>query len=713
MNKKPLALILSIITSLSITLEIGSGAFAFEKDPIEIVSKRSEYEKYFDNGDGTVTAIINTVPLHYLDNGEWLEIDNTLTLNESGNYINKSNSMNVTLSPITCAKSVSDIDNKQMMEIESDGYSMAWDFVNNSYQTTISNNLLTPISQISVNDDKKVNNISDNAKSNEITTKSLNKLESDVTYSSIYKSVDIDIAINSSSVNETIILNDHNSLPEKFTYYIEAKDLNAKIYEDNSIHFINVEGIEIFNIPVMFMYDSSEEPENNYNVGIDIEGYKDGYLLTIIPDKNWLLSDEINYPVMITHQVCKYTHVNSSYVSENDPDTNFVNDSLLVGGKSGFCNSAFLSIPDTFAGLGKNSDIIEASCNIFFSSNDHIGHNPNIHVGMMNYLPDKLTWNTTRNDSVYTPFYTIKIPEYSLGYYNIDITSIAHNWLNYAQTNALAGAGSPTYGIKLSTLGGSNDRTLYAYSSRSSVHAPYFEIKYTSEPTYTFGFSPYKYNKKGTTNNFQNRMNCYSYALQTYYAGELSQGEYYKLYPGEIGLSQTSSSYKYSISTFKQLADSYKSFNNINDYLNFTEEQMKKDAGELGYTIDKFEVESTFQLPISFDPNSERIIALVGGYASYSGYDYHFYVRNGNGTCPDHGGTCSIWSHKPGNSTVKSESIDSMTTLCDENIYVKSQEGIYYTNPRFYTITLDASLYNLCYMNGHDDNSTGTPYYKE
>jgi endoglucanase E len=536
MNKKPLALILSIITSLSITLEIGSGAFAFEKDPIEIVSKRSEYEKYFDNGDGTVTAIINTVPLHYLDNGEWLEIDNTLTLNESGNYINKSNSMNVTLSPITCAKSVSDIDNKQMMEIESDGYSMAWDFVNNSYQTTISNNLLTPISQISVNDDKKVNNISDNAKSNEITTKSLNKLESDVTYSSIYKSVDIDIAINSSSVNETIILNDHNSLPEKFTYYIEAKDLNAKIYEDNSIHFINVEGIEIFNIPVMFMYDSSEEPENNYNVGIDIEGYKDGYLLTIIPDKNWLLSDEINYPVMITHQVCKYTHVNSSYVSENDPDTNFVNDSLLVGGKSGFCNSAFLSIPDTFAGLGKNSDIIEASCNIFFSSNDHIGHNPNIHVGMMNYLPDKLTWNTTRNDSVYTPFYTIKIPEYSLGYYNIDITSIAH-WLNYAQTNALAGAGSPTYGIKLSTLGGSNDRTLYAYSSRSSVHAPYFEIKYTSKPTYTFGFSPYKYNKKGTTNNFQNRMNCYSYALQTYYAGELSQGEYYKLYLSTSNLS--------------------------------------------------------------------------------------------------------------------------------------------------------------------------------
>ena len=38
-------------------------------------------------------------------------------------------------------------------------------------------------------------------------------------------------------------------------------------------------------------------------------------------------------------------------------------------------------------------------------------------------------------------------------------------------------------------------------------------------------------------NNFQNRMNCYSYALQTYYAGELSQGEYYKLYLSTSNLS--------------------------------------------------------------------------------------------------------------------------------------------------------------------------------
>lgn len=40
---------------------------------------RSQYEKHYDNGDGTYTAIIDTVPIHYNnENGEWVEIDNTL-----------------------------------------------------------------------------------------------------------------------------------------------------------------------------------------------------------------------------------------------------------------------------------------------------------------------------------------------------------------------------------------------------------------------------------------------------------------------------------------------------------------------------------------------------------------------------------------------------------------------------------------------------------
>lgn len=49
----------------------------------------------------------------------------------------------------------------------------------------------------------------------------MDKLESNVSYDSIYDNVDMNIDIKSSSVKETIILNDCNNIPEKFSYYIK------------------------------------------------------------------------------------------------------------------------------------------------------------------------------------------------------------------------------------------------------------------------------------------------------------------------------------------------------------------------------------------------------------------------------------------------------------------------------------------------------------
>ena len=42
-------------------------------------SQRSEYSKDFIMSDKTMQKIIYSVPVHYNDNGEWKEIDNTLT----------------------------------------------------------------------------------------------------------------------------------------------------------------------------------------------------------------------------------------------------------------------------------------------------------------------------------------------------------------------------------------------------------------------------------------------------------------------------------------------------------------------------------------------------------------------------------------------------------------------------------------------------------
>ena len=108
-------------------------------------------------------------------------------------------------------------------------------------------------------------------------------------------------------------------------------------------------------------------------------------------------------------------------------------------------------------------------------------------------------------------------------------------------------------------------------------------MMYSLEPSFRIDYAPEKYNDFGKITNFQRRMNCYAYALQMYYKGSLENGAYYKLQPGEIGLNQKNSSYQYNIITFKQLMDGYTSFENINDFLNYTDEQMRKDAAELKF----------------------------------------------------------------------------------------------------------------------------------
>ena len=58
---------------------------------IEILEKRRPKEKHFLREDGSMKAIIYNEDIHYLKNGKYEEIDNTI-VEEDTFYTNKSNS---------------------------------------------------------------------------------------------------------------------------------------------------------------------------------------------------------------------------------------------------------------------------------------------------------------------------------------------------------------------------------------------------------------------------------------------------------------------------------------------------------------------------------------------------------------------------------------------------------------------------------------------
>ncbi|WP_346877809.1 DUF6531 domain-containing protein, partial [Clostridium sp. UBA5712] len=83
----------------------------------ELEEKREENTKYFLKDDGTYEAILYEEPIHYLKNGKWIDINNSL--HDKGNYYeNKENEFTVRI-----GKNASD---KELISVSKDKYKIWW-----------------------------------------------------------------------------------------------------------------------------------------------------------------------------------------------------------------------------------------------------------------------------------------------------------------------------------------------------------------------------------------------------------------------------------------------------------------------------------------------------------------------------------------------------------------------------------------------------------
>lgn len=763
MIKRCLAILSSLIFITTVGRIYPFKANAIENiEPVEITSMRSEYEKHYDNGDGTYTAYVDTMPLHYYEDGKWIDIDNTLVLNQNGDYVNKSNSMIVTLSSEATINSIGrESDNSnQMVSIDYNGYSLSWDLIditmpdNNTNlkngtmimsENIVSDEIEYPVSLISINEQKPIKKETDNYKLNDKISESVEKLNSSVTYNSIYESLDCKVDIQPNSVKETLIIENSDNLMEKYSYFIKSDGLVAELYEDNSVVFSDEEKT-IFTIPAPFMFDSSENVENNYDISVSIEEYNDGYIYTLCPDMNWITDESRIYPIMIDPYVVpdNTASIVCRYNSQKNP--NNIYSGIKVGGENNDAYETYVSIQNNY--FDKYPDNIcitqakfymklKATTSIFTSNFDLYAVTSNVPYIFYN--------DNNKGKAKYCKYLKSLSKESSTGDFgwSIDITDLANAWFNYSHCgNAIKGI--PQHGFKLVAKNGC--KTLEGYNINDSVNSnrPYFWFTYEYSDDYYLPYVPERYNNvmdnvsKPTISiqNFQDKMNCYAYALQVYYR----DSEAYYLRPGEIGLSSTKSVF----TTRKALNDNYDSYtkamknyirydgkllnSNMADktmikFNNFIKSQMIADADVMDFNI----VEVDKPLPDDFNENNERIIAMVTCYRSTSygsrieddnrQVDFHFLLRNGNGTCPNgHGDGCSAWTQKIGLQEVTNKSKHG-EKLCDENIALNAY-SLYsfeiYKSPvgiTYFKIDKNNNIYNSSHGNGNYDECKGTPYY--
>lgn len=695
----------SIFAFSLITSSSNKKVSAIAEQPLEVLSMRSQYEKHYDNGDGTYTAIIDTVPIHYNnENGEWVEIDNTLTQNDDGSYTNAKNSMNVTLASTANVNTVSDINNNKMndchlVSLDYMGYNVSWDIINpyadNVEKVSACESTLSCPIEISENNSQRCTEVDNEYLENNI-ERAISSKNSSVWYRSLFDGCDINVEIKPTSIKENIILNNREAANHTFTYYVKTNGLIVELCDDNSIKFVDEEENIIFIMPAPFMFESEYNNVQSYDIDISLEKYQNGYLMSYTPSKEWILSEERNFPVIIDPDIYVYNNIYTYTLSESEPTAPITGEKLKIGGKNYNHYNALVSIPMPSSLFSSDQiTVTDAKLHMYFNPCDEeLQRGLRVSALLSRYNP----WWSSVHAGTLSELNRFEIT--TPGYNDIDVTQIFSSWVNYVRSNSKVGV--YPYGVVVDSYWGWC--ATYEADSSSGINPPYYSVKYKTNTNYTLTYSSSKYNDNGLVYNFSKRMNCYAYALQMYHQTYSQSFTEHKLMPGEIGMSLNPS-----FNTSTQLRDHYNNISTDEAFINFTEQQMMLDSTQMGTNLQRITLsnEEQFVLPTGYNENTQRIIAMcMGKNVSGTYHDFHFYLRHGNGTCNTHSGNCSIWSHKPGNLMVRND-IDGVI-ICDKNIaelskQLKVSSGpnspmTSYNSPiRFYTIQQDTNVYNSWY----------------
>ncbi len=237
----------------------------------EVTEKRDAYTKVYKKTDGTYTAVMSKLPLHFLENGEWKDIDNTL-LKKNGVLSNSSNSFDVSFPE----KMIENSD----IQIEKNGSVISF-----------------AVNDISTSDAKVENNIAEKTSGIAEADAEISNNESKITYSDKKSNTDIQYTVTSNTVKENIIVSDASSVKESYSFDIEIGSMKYVLEKNGGVSF-KENGETRFSIPAPVMMDSKLNV--SYNIAVSVVDNKDGTITLVYkPSQEWINSSDREFPINI------------------------------------------------------------------------------------------------------------------------------------------------------------------------------------------------------------------------------------------------------------------------------------------------------------------------------------------------------------------------------------------------------------------------------
>lgn len=293
---------------------------------IELIEKRGKREKHFLQENGEIIARVYSDDIHFLKNGKYEEIDNTL-LKEGRCYVNKNNKYKVSFN-----EDIKD----GLMNIELDNHYLK--FILKDGKTSLL---------------KKKNDKS--------------KLFKKINYENVFDNIDFEYDINPTKVKEGIVLKNKSAVKTKLCFDV-ITNLTLTLLEDGSIN-AEYEGTHVFKIDAPYMLDSNNVI--NKNVFYKLKDKNGQYELSLDLDQKWLNEPTTKYPVYVDPTISTDTTNNSvydTYIYSGDTLVDRNSQGYLKVGVERINNVDIINralIKVDLPVLGTGSQVISATLNLY------------------------------------------------------------------------------------------------------------------------------------------------------------------------------------------------------------------------------------------------------------------------------------------------------------------------------------------------------------
>jgi RHS repeat-associated protein len=436
----------------------------------ELEDEREENSKRFLMSDHTIQAIMYSEPVHYSEEGEWKDIDNTLSLEAAQDsedftgYTNAQAGFDV--------KIAEDASEDNLVRIEKDNHKIEFNLVDD--QTIVNND--EPKANIKEKDNSNYDNQFELSEIISEEALKVNSTSDTVVYEGItdHNATDIEYQVTGSGLKENIIINNKQD-EYHYTFDLKADNLELEL-KDNKIDAYDPQTKkEVFHIPAPFMYDVTGEMSTEVSYSLDKTGT--GYQLTVSADKEWINGEGIQFPVTIDPIITTdktEAAISSTFISSKMNTTNFFDGyaMLMVGVESSAYYNCRTLVKFKLPQLDKGDIINTAYINLIqYEVNAFSSDTPALSMNAYRITKDwnesTVNWDTkpTIDTNVVDFTYSNKEDGNSLITKSLDITKTVKSWYD---------GDVPNYGIMINVDKENTQNTA------NSIYAKFKSEKYNS-----------------------------------------------------------------------------------------------------------------------------------------------------------------------------------------------------------------------------------------